>query len=349
VRPMSVTWGIHNEHPALDLLGNGMVTIGWDEAGDLRPLGANRSAIKQRVANTYPEAKPGAIPIWAGVLLRFAFEMQPGDIVIWPNRQDSTLNFGRVAGDYRYETDASHQRNRRSVAWLKTGIPRAQFSQGALYEVGSSVTLFKVKSHEAEFLTFLRDGVSSGKPESIGAPSDVSDEVATSSAEAEPSAERIETHSRDFVVNALMTKIDGFEFEHFVAHLLRRMGYRTQITQATGDGGFDIVAHRDPLGLEPPIIKVQCKRTIAAIGQPDLQKLTGTLAPGGSELGLFVTLGGYTPEAKNFGRNRQDLRLITGTELVDLVFEHYDDFDPEWKRLLPLRRVYVVDLEPQSG
>ena len=104
-----------------------------------------------------------------------------------------------------------------------------------------------------------------------------------------------------------------------------------------------------PLGLEPPIIKVQCKRTIGAIGQPDVQKLTGTLAPGGSELGLFVTLGGYTPEAKNVGRNRQDLRLVTGTELVDLIFEHYDDFDPEWKRLLPLGRVYVVDREPQSG
>jgi restriction system protein len=101
--------------------------------------------------------------------------------------------------------------------------------------------------------------------------------------------------------------------------------------------------------LNRPSFKVQCKRTISAIGQPDVEKLTGTLAPGGSELGLFVTLGGYTPEAKNFGRNRQDVRLVSGTELVDLVFEHYDEFDPEWKRLLPLRRVYVVDREPQSG
>ena len=95
--------------------------------------------------------------------------------------------------------------------------------------------------------------------------------------------------------------------------------------------------------------RCSARRTIGAIGQPDVQKLTGTLAPGGSELGLFVTLGGYTPEAKNFGRNRQDVRLVSGTELVDLIFEHYADFDPEWKRLLPLRRVYVVDREPQSG
>jgi len=35
--------------------------------------------------------------------------------------------------------------------------------------------------------------------------------------------------------------------------------------------------------------------------------------------------------------------------LVDVIFEHYSDFNPEWKRVLPLRRVYVVDQEPESG
>src|SRR3954471_20826207 len=58
------------------------------------------------------------------------------------------------------------------------------------------------------------------------------------------------------------TKLEGARFEHFVAHLLEAMDYRTQVTPASGDGGFDIIAHRDPLGLEPPIIKVQCKRTL---------------------------------------------------------------------------------------
>jgi restriction system protein len=123
-----------------------------------------------------------------------------------------------------------------------------------------------------------------------------------------------------------------------------------KVTQLSGDGGVDIIAHRDPLGLEPPIIKVQCKRTLGGIGAPDVQKLTGTLAPGGSgELGLFVTLGSYFKDAVHLGRARQDLRLINGTELVDLIFQHYEQFSPEWKRLLPLRRVYVVDREPEAS
>lgn len=343
---MAATWGIHNDQPSLDLVAESMVTIGWDRVGDLAALGPDRTAIKARLSTLNPDAKPGAIPIWAGILLRFGFEMQPGDIVIWPNKQDSTLNFGRIESGYQYLPDAPLHRNRRKVTWLKTGVPRAQFSQAALYEVGSAVTVFRVKTHEAEFLAFLG---ANGTTPPLHVTPEVSDEAATINAEDEPNAERIETNSRDFIVKTLMTSIDGYRFEHFVAHLLGCMGYRTQVTQASGDGGFDILAHRDPLGLEPPIIKVQCKRTVSAIGQPDVQKLTGTLAPGGSELGLFVTLGGYTPEAKNFGRNRQDLRLVTGVELVDLVFEHYDRFDPEWKRLLPLRQVYVVDREPQSG
>lgn len=145
-----------------------------------------------------------------------------------------------------------------------------------------------------------------------------------------------------------MKQIEGVRFEYFVAHLLEAMGYRTQVTEASGDGGFDVIAHRDPLGLEPPIIKVQCKRTLSSIGAPDVQKLTGTLAPGGSELGLFVTLGSYSNDAQHLGRTRQDLRLVNGNELVKLIFENYDRFSPEWKRLLPMRSVYVVDREPEA-
>jgi len=206
VREMTVTWGIHNEHPELDLLGNGMVTVGWDEAGDLTPLGSDRDAFKAKLAATYPDAKPGAIRIWAGVLLRFAREMAAGDIVIWPNKQDSTLKFGKIGGEYHHESGAEVQRNRRSVTWLKTGVPRAQFSQGALYEVGCAVTLFKVKNHEAEFLAFLNGGNQVVDPLVFGPVPDDSDEAATVTAEEAPNAERIETHSRDFVVKRLRAR-----------------------------------------------------------------------------------------------------------------------------------------------
>lgn len=339
-------WGVRNDHPELDLVGNGFVGIGWDEIGDLSDLGSDKNELKARIAEARPEAKPGAIPVWAGILLRFRFEMQPGDLVIYPYKPDSTLNFGRITGDYYYEASADVHRNRRKVEWLKTGVPRAEFSKGARYEIGSAVTLFRVKSHDREFIDFVEGA---GPVSSAGVPGAISADDAAAQAEDEPNAERIEEYTRDFVIETLLKELDGPRFEHFVAHLMEAMGYRTQVTPASGDGGVDVIAHRDPLGLEPPIIKVQCKRVLGGIGAPEVQKLTGSLAPGGSELGLFITLGTFSKDAVHLGRTRQDLRLVNGNEFVDLVLEHYEKLGSEWKRLLPLRRLYVVDRDPEAS
>ncbi len=344
---MDRIWGIHNDRPELDLVGKGFISIGWDAIGDLSQPGMDRDAIKAKVAAAYPDAKPGAIPVWAGVLMRFAFDMQPGDIVIYPYKPDSTLSFGRVTGEYRYDPTAEAHRHRRDVEWLDTGVARAKFSKSARYEVGSAVTLFRVKTHAEEFLRYL-DGSQVGAPDGTRGGLDVPIEEAADTAEDEPNADRIETYTRDFIVETLMGELDGPRFEHFVGHLLEAMGYRAKVTRASGDGGVDIVAHRDPLGLEPPIIKVQCKRTLSTIGAPEVQKLTGTLAPGGSELGLFVTLGAYSNDAVHVGRTRQDLKLLNGNDLVELIFEHYDKLSPTWQRLLPMRAVYVVDREPEA-
>lgn len=133
----------------------------------------------------------------------------------------------------------------------------------------------------------------------------------------------------------------------FTAGLLQAMGYRAEVTPASGDGG--VIAYRDPLGLEPPIIKVQCERTLNTIGGPDVQKLMGTLAPGSTEVGLFITLDTFTSDAISLARSRHDLRLVNGRQLVDMIFDHYEQLDLEWRRLLPLKRIYVLDHEPDAG
>ena len=103
----------------------------------------------------------------------------------------------------------------------------------------------------------------------------------------------------------LNTKLVPYRFEMFTAGLLQAMGYRAEMTPASSDGGIDVTAYRDPLGLEPPIIKVQCKRTVDTIGGPDVQKLMGTLAPGSIEVGLFITLGTFTVPSMREGRAPQ--------------------------------------------
>lgn len=341
---MPVLWGIHNDQPSLDLIGGGFISIGGEAVGDLHPFEHDQERLKSEVAKANPGAKAGAIPVWAGVLRRFAFDMNVGDLVIAPNKADSTLSFGRIRSEYYWDADAKIYNNRRRVEWLKTGVPRVTFSQGARNEIGSAVTLFQVNRHRAEFLEFLGTGTTGTQT----TPATAADDRALQSAEEEPNADRIETNTRDFVIETLQ-KVDPYRFEQFTAGLLRAMGYRAEATQAVGDGGIDVVAYRDPLGLEPPIIKVQCKRTLSTVGGPEIQKLAGALAPGGSEVGLFVTLGSYSSDALHLERTHQGLRLINGTELVGLVFAHYERLEPEWRRLLPMRQVYVVDREPDTS
>jgi restriction system protein len=332
-------WGIHLDLPELDFIGDGFISVGWDDIGDLREFGSDRDALKAQLAERIA-AKPGAIPVWAGLLMRFAREMQPGDLVVYPRKADRTVNLGLVDSDYRWEADLPTHRHRRSIKWIQTGLPRTGFSQGALYEIGSAVTLFRVKTHAQEFLQAAHLDPQSAAAAPVAQPDVVVDEA--SLAEDVPDAERILDTTRDFILRTLATDLKGHPFAEFVSRLLRTMGYRTIVSPPGPDRGIDIVAHKDKLGLEPPIIKVQCKSTGGKIGSPEVSSLAGTL--GGDELGLFVTLGHFSPDAVNMGRDRSRIRLIDGPELVNLILEHYDQLPAEDRARIPMRQVYVQDL-----
>jgi len=319
-------WGLHmsTEHGTAPV-DQGYVTIGWHHMGDLSTLPADREAFKQRFREAYDDAKAGAIPVQAGVLFRFAYEMQQGDYVIYPSKIDRMVHIGQITSDYQYLPNAPYDcPNRREVKWL-AHVPRTDFSQSALHEIGSALTLFTVTSHAEEFTAALAG-------EATGA-NDVDDESV------EEVSTQVEESTEDFIIKRLKSKLTPYEFEKFVAHLLTRMGFFARVTSQSADGGIDIIAHKDELGFEPPIIKVQCKQTLDTVGRPKVQELHGAIEQG--EHGLFVTLGTYTSDARTFERGKPNLRLIDGPGLVDLIYNHYERFEPRYQMLLPLKRTYI--------
>lgn len=338
-------WGIHNDTLTTELVDEGFVSIGWDDLGDLAQPGRDRAGIKELLAENRPDKKPGAIAGWAGIILRFRDEIQAGDVVVAPYKPDSTINIGVVVGDYYFDAAQATHRHRRRIEWRKIGLSRTLFSQSALYEVGSFLTVFRVRRHTAEFLAALEapEGLqpSSAAPAPVvEAVQDVVDAEDPDDSPDEPRASRIERHTKDFVLDALHRQISHHDFEEFTADLLRALGYQARVTQYSQDGGIDVIAHRDPLGVEPPQIKIQCKHLTGTIGAPEVQKLAGTL--GLNELGLFVTLGTYTRDAQSIERQRPGLRLLTGEDVVNLVLEHYDQLPQKWRSIIPLTSVLVV-------
>lgn len=145
-------------------------------------------------------------------------------------------------------------------------------------------------------------------------------------------------------IKEFINRKNPYEFQDFIAALLRAMGYHTPFVSPKGkDGGIDIVAYQDPLGIQKPRIKVQVKHYAQTpIAADAIRSLKGLLN-NGEEVGLFVTSGRFTTEAERFARESNvHIKLIDGDELIGLWQQFYEQMNDEDKSLLPLYRIYFL-------
>ena len=315
-------WGIHTYDEALFLKDDKMA-IGWKEFGNLQEIPANRDDFKKKYVQVYPDASKGAVATCAGMLYRFCHEVQIGDYVVYPSKSNRMINIGEITGDYEFVPDAHEYVQQRNVKWLKH-IPRTSFSQGALYEIGSALSFFVVKNYADEFLSALDKGF-----KKHAAANDEDDTVGAT-------AEDIIENTKDFILKELSRNLKGYALEEFVANLLRAMGYRTTVSLQGGDSGIDITAYKDEL---PPRIMVQVKSQDSDIKETTIQSLKGAMREG--DYGLFVTLSNYTKNAQKYLESTPIIRGINGTELVDLILKYYEDLDIKYKKMIPLKMVYI--------
>lgn len=137
-----------------------------------------------------------------------------------------------------------------------------------------------------------------------------------------------------------------YEFQDLVSALLRAMGYFVSWVAPPGpDRGIDIVAFTDPLGTQGPRVKVQVKRSGGRIGVDGLRAFLAVLAE--RDVGVFVSLGGFTGDAVGEARMQETrrLNLIDAERLVELWVEHYDKLSEVDRQRLPLTPVYFLATE----
>ena len=233
------------------------------------------------------------------------------------------MNIGIIEGDYLYNPNHTEYVQTRKVKWVKH-LPRMAFSQGALYEIGSAMSFFSVKNYADEFLSaldknFINNYSTDVEDESVGA-----------------TADDIVENTKDFILKELSRQLKGYDLESFVTDLLRTMGYRTIVSPQGGDSGIDITAYKDEL---PPRILVQVKSQNMDIKEATIQSLKGAMREG--DYGLFVTLSNYTKNAQKYLNSTPIIRGINGTELVELILKYYDNLSEKYKKMIPLKRVYI--------
>lgn len=316
-------WGIHSRVDSL-FLNKGVIAVGWKELGDVSGLPATREAFKRYYAKVYPDAGKQSVANSSGTLYRFVHELKVGDWVLFPESSTRRIHFGHVTGEYVYSPEDGEYVQQRSVEWVKM-CPREHFSQGALYELGAAMAFFSVKNFADEFTAALSGSLPKETPP---------DFTETTALTAEAVAQR----TRDYLFRVLLTHFKGYELEPLVADLLRAMGYRTQVSPRGGDHGIDIVVYQDELQL-PPRVVVQCKTKAKAVTEAEVQAFCGAKKPG--EFGFYVSLYGYAQNALAYLEHRPEIRAIDGDSLMDLLLAHYEKLSPKFRRLVPLKKVYI--------
>jgi restriction system protein len=133
-------------------------------------------------------------------------------------------------------------------------------------------------------------------------------------------------------IDTYLDTLGGYEFQDLVAALLEGMGYATNAVSKPGaDGGTDILAYIDPLGAQTPHIRVQVKHRDQAASREDVAALRGIIR-GDREIGLFVSSGGFTKEARReAGNGAVHIELVDLDRFLELWLQHYDKI-PEAKR-----------------
>ena len=136
---MSTVWLLRNDVLDNDLEDLGLITIGWDETGDLR--GMSKSEILAKLREARPEKSEPSHASSVGSLLRFRDDVRIGDVVVAPRQDGRHLRIGTVTGDYFYDADAEEHRHRRTIRWERTDVVRSELPVASQRSLKSVRTL----------------------------------------------------------------------------------------------------------------------------------------------------------------------------------------------------------------
>ncbi len=305
----------------------GVVAIGWNAMGDVSGL-QRRAEFKERYKEVYPDNSKHRRAVNAGQVYRFVREIQEGDYVLTYIKSSRELLIGRITGAYAHKPDAldGTYDQIRPVEW-EGRVSRDAFSTVARNSMGSTLTVFSLTDYVDEIERLLR-----GEPAQEETDNDELDE-------APPLFEEVKAQSDERIAD-LIHALDPYDFQDLVAGVLRAMGFEAVSTPPGPDRGVDIVAHPDAFGFEQPRIKAQVKHKKSTSGGPEMRSFIGTLRSG--EKGVFVSTGGFTRDAKLEAEHaHQPVTLLDRDDFIQLMLQHYEHLESEFKAQIPLQRVWV--------
>lgn len=124
------------------------------------------------------------------------------------------------------------------------------------------------------------------------------------------------------VANSILFSLNPIDFEHLAESLYVRMGYRTEMTKSSHDGGRDIIATKNEPGKKEKIL-IQCKRWQNVVSVEDVRALLGVVTHEKATKGTLITTSHFSPDANTFANENPSIELISFKPLQHLLSEHF--------------------------
>lgn len=304
------------------------VGVGWGEVPELSTA-EDWDSLLAVVRAALPDRSTRSAGIVAGQLHRLRVEMNPGDLVLSFRKETREYLVGTISSPYEYDANvfgATYPHIRR-VNWDPRRLPRDRLPREVRNSLGSTLTVFNITPH----LEAIRAALDPSK----GVP----DAVEATVAAEPPYDEEVAKTSRELITD-ILARIDPYDFQDLVAAVLRAMGYKTRVSPRGSDRGVDIRASPDSLLLSDPAVRVQVKHRESAATGPEIQQFESAIGANGR--GLFVSTGGFSKDAKmHADRAHRPMTLVDDEQFIDLLTSHYERLDPEFQRMIPLRKLWV--------
>ena len=304
---------------------SGIVGIGWDfDGADIASM--SREQLRDAYTAKHPGASPSKVGSSVGQVYRFSHDIEKGHAVVMYDPYSRIYHIGTIKSDCVVATDLEGANYARKVQWQKQA-PRDKLPQPAKNSLGSIQTIFSV----AKVITDLEDAAVPGtRAISAAQPAADSSDDAPSYASVDAGLEAIKDR---------IASLEWDDMELLVAGLLRAMGYCAELTARGSDGGRDVLASKDPLGLDTIRIIAEVKRRKDAANVNMVKSFIAGLK--NNERGLYVSTGGFTKDAKVAARNAEKpVRLVDADAFVRLYIENYQNADEQTRSILPLSCIW---------
>lgn len=276
---------------------------------------------------------------WASQIWPIAHRIEKGDWIVLPSKINRTIHFGEVVGDYQYDKSlGSPYYHYRDVKWFAMDVPRDRFDQDILYSLGAFMTVCKIHRNNAEErIKDMYKNNWNAKPRSS---KELVNEVD------EPSTIDFNEYIFDRISERIIQKFKGHRMEDLINEILKAKGFTTYRSPEGADQGVDLLASADTLGFGSPKICVQIKTQDNPVDRPTLDQLIGTMSNYNADYGLLVSWSGFkTSVIKEIPKQFFKVRLWDSQKVIEEIFENYDKLSDEIKTEIPLKRVWMLNVE----